>query len=142
MRNSLAAAVLSLTLTNATLYAGDAPSTRTPEQIVRHHISAMLRHDARELAEDYADDAVMVLSANVVSGRQQIQRFFESAAQRRQPADDNATFKVARIESEAVIEEWSHKAADGSTVNGADVIVVRYGKIVFHCSLPAAAPAK
>ena len=139
MKRLLVMAVQALALAAAVARADDSLSARTPTQVVEHHIAAMLSHDANTLAADYADDAVMILSANVVSGRQQVQRFFSSAAARRQPGDDNAKFRVARVDGDVVIEEWSHKTPDGSTVSGADVLVVRHGMIVFHTTLPASA---
>jgi ketosteroid isomerase-like protein len=142
MKQSLAMLVHAPLLLVGVACANDSLLTRTPTQVVEHHIAAMRSHDTDALVADYAADAVIVLSAKPLIGKQQVQEFFQSAAKRRQSGDDNAKFKVARVDGEVVIEEWSHKVADGGTVSGADVFVVRKGKIAFHTTLPAAASAK
>lgn len=137
MKNS-ALSMLALSLAFGGAHAGDALSTRTPVEVVNHHIAAMLEHDAGALVEDYADDAVVVLATGVFIGKQQIQKLFGFGAAPRQVSDDKAKFNVARVDGDVVIEEWSHLGPDGGTVSGADVIVVRQGKIVFHTTKPAA----
>jgi ketosteroid isomerase-like protein len=137
MKNSAASALLALTLVVGVVHAHDSLSTRTPVEVVNHHIAAMLKHDAAALVEDYADDAVMVLSGNVLNGKQQIQKLFGLGAAPRPVVDDHAKFSVSRVDGDVVIEEWSHDAPGGGTVSGADVIVVRNGKIVFHATKPA-----
>lgn len=137
--NKLAALIaLTLTLAANIAHADKTASTRTPTEVVNHHIAAMLKHDPAALVEDYADDAVVVLGGRVYHGKQQIQKLFGLGTSPRPVIDDHATFKVAEVDGDIVIEEWSHDTTEGGRVNGADVIVVRNGKIVFHTTKPVA----
>jgi uncharacterized protein (TIGR02246 family) len=126
-------------LGGAALIAAAAEPVRSPRDVVRHHIEAMLAHDAAALVDDYADDAVMVLSSGVFSGKEQIRQLFARGATRRTaPTDDQAVFTITRVDGDVVIEEWSRRAADGATLRGTDVLVVHAGRIVFHATQPAA----
>ena len=121
--------------------ADDALAARTPLEVVQHHIAEMLKHDGPALASDYADDAVVVFANGVVSGDHQVQKFFKAMGARQPAVDDHARFKVASVNGDVVVEDWSHLAPGGGTVSGADVIVVRDGEIVFHATEPPAAAA-
>jgi len=141
MNNLSALAVAVVALGGGIVCADDALPARTPLDVVKHHIAEMLLHDGPALAGDYADDAVVVFGNGVVSGDHEVQKFFESMGARPPAADDHAKFKVASVKGDVVVEDWSHLAPDGATVSGADVIVVRDGKIVFHASEPPAPAA-
>lgn len=120
-------------LTGNVATAADPLSKRTPEQVVDHHIAALLKGDSTALIEDYAADAVIVFATRVLNGKQEIAEMF-AAVQRHPATDDDAVMKIESVTRDVVVEAYTHSGPNGVTVSGKDVFVVRHGRIVFHAT--------
>jgi len=96
----------------ATLAAGPL-SSRSPEQVVNHHIAAMMAGDPAALVADYADDAVVVFPTVILNGKADIQKMFAGAGSR-PAANDGAVMKVTSVSGDVVTEEYTHRDPDGA----------------------------
>ncbi len=112
----------------------------TPKQVVDHHIGALQKADIDQLVQDYAPNAVVVLSIGTFSGLVQIRKMFETYFE--QDKDNTHSAWDASAEPKPnglVVEHWTFYRGQQRENSGTDIIVVRNGKIVFHSMGPDAA---
>jgi len=101
--------------------------TRTSEEVVEHHLTALGDGDLEAIMADYAADAVLVTSAGVVRGRTSIRAGF---AQLLTNLPNIAwTVKSQASEGEVLLLEWAADAGAAYADDGVDTFVVRDGLI-------------
>src|SRR5580704_19795705 len=58
--------------------AAPALETRTPEQVVTHHLAVFRAHDLEGVLSDYADDAIFIAPKSTVQGKPALRKMFAS----------------------------------------------------------------
>lgn len=99
---------------------------RTPEEIMAHHLHALVARDIDDLLADYADDSVLITPAGVARGKAGVRAAFDklSAAL----ADAVFDVKTQTIDGDVVLLEWILDSP-GTRVEGADTFVLGDDKI-------------
>lgn len=101
--------------------------TRTPQEVLAHHGSALAAADLDEIVADYADDAVMISPVGVTHGKVGVREAF-----RRLLADlPDAVWDVKKqtYAGDMLLLEWAADAAESRADDGVDTFVFRDGMI-------------
>jgi uncharacterized protein (TIGR02246 family) len=96
---------------------------RTPEEIFQHHAEALGAGDLEEIVADYADDAVFITPAGVLTGKDGIRAAFTQLL-----ADvPNAawTLKTQIYEGDVLFLEWAAEAEKTRVEDGIDTFIFR-----------------
>ena len=110
--------------------------TRTPEQVVTHHLAVFRAHDLEGVLSDYADDAIFIAPKSAVQGKPALRKMFATFF-----ADGNANAAAPAFdasvtaEGEVGFEHWVTNPGKAGSMAGTDAFVVRHGKIVFHAAV-------
>jgi ketosteroid isomerase-like protein len=110
--------------------------SRTPEQVVTHHLAVFRAHDLEGVLSDYADDAIFIAPKSTVQGKPALRKMFASFF-----ASGNATAAAPAFdasvtaEGEVGFEHWVTNPGKVGSTAGTDAFVVRHGKIVFHAAV-------
>jgi uncharacterized protein (TIGR02246 family) len=127
-----AGALLALMLVPIGLSAQDAAATRTPAQVVTHHLAAFTDHDLEAVLSDYADDAIFIAPKSTVQGKAALRKMFKSFF------SNSSTSKFPTFEAKVTAdgdvgyEHWVMNPGKPGSIEGTDAFVVRHGKILFH----------
>ena len=99
---------------------------RSAEEILAHHLHALVADDLDDLIADYADDAVLVTAAGVARGKEAIRAAFAAFS----GALAGAVFDVKTqiVEGDVVLLEWVLDSP-AAHVDGADTFVCGDDKI-------------
>lgn len=101
--------------------------TRTPKEVFAHHGQALGAGDLDEIVADYADDSVVITSAGVARGKDDIRQVFVKLL------DDlpNAAWdmKTRIFDGDVLFLEWAAESAANRVDDGVDTFVFRDGKI-------------
>jgi|HubBroStandDraft_1064217.scaffolds.fasta_scaffold73220_2 ketosteroid isomerase-like protein len=113
--------------------AQDASESRTPEQVVKHHLAVFTQHDLEGVLSDYADDAIFIAPKQTVQGKVALRHLFESFFA---TGDNKAPAPVfeAKVTADGDVgyEHWISNPGKPGSMAGTDAFVVRHGKILFH----------
>jgi len=133
VKSTLAAIALAVALIfPLSIHAQNSPGERTPEEVVKHHLDAFMRHDVDAILSDYADDAIFLAPNQTVQGKAALRKMFESFAANKNAPD----FKVkVTADGDVGYEHWVANPGKPNSVSGTDAFVVRHGKILFHTVL-------
>ncbi|HEX4001887.1 MAG TPA: nuclear transport factor 2 family protein [Candidatus Acidoferrales bacterium] len=114
-----------------------ASDTRTPEEVVKHHLDAFTRHDLDAVLSDYADDAIFLAPKQAVQGKPALRKMFESFFVNRGDSKAPAPVFEAKVTADGDVgyEHWVMNPGKPGSIEGTDAFVVRHGKIVFHTVL-------
>jgi ketosteroid isomerase-like protein len=96
---------------------------RTPEEIFQHHAEALGAGDLEEIVADYADDAVFITPAGVLTGKDGIRAAFIQLL-----ADvPNAAWqlKTQIYEGDVLFLEWAAEAEKTRVDDGIDTFIFR-----------------
>jgi ketosteroid isomerase-like protein len=108
----------------------EAPPTPPLQQaLIQHYAAALGGQDLDIIANDYADDAVVVTQRGVVRGRPAIRTFYERVL--------NSVDAPPEVRSQSVSEDvlllgWTTDANTSSARDGVDTFVIRGGAISMH----------
>jgi ketosteroid isomerase-like protein len=101
--------------------------TRTPQEVFAHHGQALAAGDLDGIAADYADDSVVITSAGVARGKDDIRKVFVKLL------DDlpNAAWdlKTRIFDGDVLFLEWAADSAANRVDDGVDTFVFRNGMI-------------
>lgn len=101
--------------------------TRTPKEVFAHHGQALGAGDLDEIVADYADDSVVITSAGVARGKDDIRQVFVRLL------DDlpNAAWdmKTRIFDGDVLFLEWAAESAANRVDDGVDTFVFRDGMI-------------
>lgn len=101
--------------------------TRTPQEVFAHHGQALAAGDLDGIVADYADDSVVITSAGVARGKDDIRKVFVKLL------DDlpNAAWdlKTRIFDGDVLFLEWAADSAANRVDDGVDTFVFRNGVI-------------
>lgn len=101
--------------------------TRTPQDVFAHHGQALAAGDLDAIVADYSDDSVVITSAGVARGKDEIRRVFVSLLDDLPDADWN--LKNLIFEGDVLFLEWAADSAVNRADDGVDTFVFRDGMI-------------
>lgn len=101
--------------------------TRTPQEVVVHHGKALVAGDLDEIVADYSDDSVVIASAGVARGRDEIRQVFVTLLDDLPRADWDLTTQV--FAGDVLFLEWAALAAGSRAEDGVDTFVFRDGML-------------
>ncbi|MGE0113267.1 MAG: nuclear transport factor 2 family protein [Steroidobacteraceae bacterium] len=113
--------------------------TRSPEQVLLHHIEALKQGDFDKLMSDYAPNAVAVLPTGIFVGKQGIHKLVESIVANK---DALGNLQVSRkpLGDDTLLQHFVMNPGTAQEFAGDEVFVVRQGKIVFQAMQSSAGP--
>ena len=100
---------------------------RSPQEVFAHHAQALGAGDLDEIVADYADDAVFIMPAGVLRGKEGIRTAFTQLL-----ADvPNATWDLPTqiYDGDVLFLEWTADAGATRVDDGIDTFVFRDGQI-------------
>jgi hypothetical protein len=101
--------------------------SRTAQEVFAHHGQALTAADLDEIVADYAEDSVVITSAGVARGTDEIRRVFVRLL------DDlpNAVWdlKTQIFDGDVLFLEWAANSAVNRVDDGVDTFVFRDGMI-------------
>jgi hypothetical protein len=112
----------------------------TTEHVLRHHFEAFDAGDLDGLMSDYAEDAVLITSAETLVGSAQIRPFFaRMVAEFNQPG---VAFQIVReeIRGDVAFILWTAETPHHGYPLATDTFVIRNGKIVTQTFVANAVP--
>lgn len=145
---SLAAGLAVSTPASAAAADSMAASAAGAKQVLDHHVASMKKGDLEAVLSDYADNAVVstphgvaagqkaVSTADVFAGKDNFRKLFATLTDK-DHVPGNRTMET-RYESrtdDVTLMHWVQNRGTPNQVSGADVFVVRDGKIVFQSVL-------
>ncbi len=101
--------------------------TRTPQEVFAHHGQALAAGDLEEIVADYADDSVVITSAGVARGRDEIRQVFVKLLDELPGADWD--LKSLIFDGDVLFLEWVADSAVNRADDGVDTFVFRDGMI-------------
>jgi ketosteroid isomerase-like protein len=106
------------------------PQPATPEEVVTRHIAAFDKHDVEGLIADYGDDVVIVMSSQIIHGKEATKAWFTKYfASANMPKFDA---RLDRVEGDTGVTLWVVNPGSPNAKQGNDVFVIRDGKIRFQ----------
>jgi ketosteroid isomerase-like protein len=125
---------LSVFSISASAPAQDDPASRTPEQVVQHHVDAFTHHDLEAVLSDYADDAIFLAPKSTVQGKPALRKMFASFFSNSDNSKSPAPTFDAKVTADGDVgyEHWVSNPGQPGSMEGTDAFVVRHGKILFH----------
>ena len=101
--------------------------TRTPQEVFAHHGQALAAGDLDAIVADYADDSVVITSAGVARGKDEIRQVFVKLLDDLPEAAWD--LKTLIFEGDVLFLEWAADSAVNSADDGVDTFVFRDGMI-------------
>lgn len=100
--------------------------------ILEHFRDALQTGDVEAMAEDYADDAVVVTQQGAVRGRQRIMNLYQEIGRR--VATDDLDLRMEAHPDGVVLFGWTSEVAGSPRRDGVDTLIVRDGRIQTHAT--------
>jgi hypothetical protein len=101
--------------------------TRTPREVFAHHGRALAAGDLDEIVADYADDSVVITSAGVARGKDDIREVFVRLLD--DLPDAAWDLKTQILDGDVLFLEWAADSAVNRVDDGVDTFVFRDGMI-------------
>jgi hypothetical protein len=101
--------------------------TRTPQEVFAHHGQALAAGDLDAIVADYADDSVVITSAGVAGGKDEIRQVFVKLLDDLPEAAWD--LKTLIFDGDVLLLEWAADSAVNSADDGVDTFVFRDGMI-------------
>jgi hypothetical protein len=127
----------------AVLAAGFPSLAASPIEVVVHHAQQVKLANLDAVMSDYADDAVMASPAGMASktgafvGKRHIREFFVwLMSPAIFPAPKSMVYTNEQLAPDVVLFHWTQFKGTPKQVEGADLFVIRNGKIVFQAVMP------
>jgi len=112
----------------------------TPVDIVNRHMAAAGKGDIDAMANDYADDAVVLTAGHATQGKAAIRAMFDAMLG---PKAKKSDIKPTKVWSDGDVGfvTWVMNAGTPGAVNGTDSFVVHHGKVVVQSVFIGGPPA-
>jgi ketosteroid isomerase-like protein len=111
--------------------------------IIARHVETVKAGDVDGVVADYADDAVLVTPAGMVTptgvfvGKAKVREFFSwLASPQNLPGAKSMVSQSEVIGPDTVLFRWTQFPGTAQEVKGTDIFVIRGGKIVFQSVRP------
>jgi hypothetical protein len=101
--------------------------TRTPQEVFAHHGQALAAGDLDGIVADYAHDSVVITSAGVARGKDEIRQVFVKLFD--DLPDAAWDLKTMIFDGDVLFLEWAADSAVYSADDGVDTFVFRDGMI-------------
>ena len=101
--------------------------TRTPQEVFADHGQALAAGDLDAIVADYADDSVVITSAGVARGKDEIRQVFVKLLEDLPEAAWD--LKTLIFDGDVLLLEWAADSAVNSADDGVDTFVFRDGMI-------------
>jgi hypothetical protein len=101
--------------------------TRTPQEVFAHHGQALAAGDLDAIVADYADDSVVITSAGVARGKDEIRQVFVKLLDDLPEAAWD--LKTLIFDGDVLLLEWAADSSVNSADDGVDTFVFRDGMI-------------
>ena len=101
--------------------------TRTPQEVFADHGQALAAGDLDAIVADYADDSVVITSAGVARGKDEIRQVFVKLLDDLPEAAWD--LKTLIFDGDVLLLEWAADSAVNSADDGVDTFVFRDGMI-------------
>jgi hypothetical protein len=101
--------------------------SRTPQEVFTHHGQALAAGDLDEIVADYADDSVVITSAGVARGKDDIREVFVKLLG--DLPDAAWDLKTRIFDGDVLFLEWAADSAASRVDDGVDTFVFRDGMI-------------
>ncbi|CAM3294582.1 polyketide cyclase [Mycobacterium intermedium] len=99
----------------------------TPQEVFAHHGQALAAGDLDEIVADYADDSVVITSAGVARGKNEIRQVFVKLLA--DLPDAAWDLKTMIFDGDVLFLEWAADSAVNRVDDGVDTFVFRDGVI-------------
>jgi uncharacterized protein (TIGR02246 family) len=111
---------------------------RTSQEIFEHHLDALLAGDADAIAEDYAENAVLIFPTGPVVGREAIRATFAAALPTLPGLQVDVTNAV--YGGDALLLLWNGSITGGTISGAVDTFVFANGLIQIQTAAFAVTP--
>jgi len=102
---------------------------RTTSEVAENHISAVLGGDPKQMADDYAEHAILERGGDTYRGKAKIQEYFRTVPERL--GDAQIFFDKLIIEGEKATFFW-RMVGDTLIASGQDVLTIQNGEITYQ----------
>jgi len=102
----------------------------TTQDVLNRHLGSFGKRDLTGILSDYAPGAVLFTPDGLLRGVEEIRPFFQSLIAEFEQPDSSFTLTRQSIEGDHAYIIWTAETADNVYELGADMFVVRDGKIV------------
>ena len=98
----------------------------TPQEVAEKHLTAVKGGDPFQMAEDYADNAVLVRGNDVYTGKEEILDYFSGVPERL----GSGVIEFLKLEVNGSIAYFSWKITDDQKlISGKDELIIKHGLI-------------
>ena len=98
----------------------------TPQEVAEKHLTAVKGADPSQMAEDYADDAVLVRGNDVYTGKEEIFGYFNGVPERL----GSGVIEFLKLEVNETPAYFSWKInEDQKIISGKDMLTIKDGQI-------------
>ena len=98
----------------------------TPQEVAEKHFTAVKGGDPSQMAEDYADDAVLVRGNDVYTGKEEIFEYFNGVPERL----GSGVIEFLKLEVNETTAYFSWKITDDQKIIcGKDILTIKDGQI-------------
>ena len=98
----------------------------TPQEVAEKHLTAVKGGDPCQMAEDYADDAVLVRGNDVYTGKEEIFDYFSGVPERL----GSGVIEFLKLEVNGTSAYFSWQITDDQQIiSGKDVLTIKHGLI-------------
>ncbi len=101
--------------------------SRSPREVVEHHLAALNAGDLDEIVADYAENGVFMLPGTTMTGRNGLRETFAGVLWQL-PGAVFTTTSVTEA-GDVVLLEWGLEAASATATDGIDTFVISEGLI-------------
>jgi|1186.fasta_scaffold478455_2 hypothetical protein len=102
------------------------------QDVLEHHLKALLAGDVEEIMADYDDSSVLATQQATLRGLAALREFFVAAVNELLPPGSELELTTQVVEGEHAYIVWHGESAKYRLPFGTDTFVVRGGKIVFQ----------
>lgn len=103
--------------------------SRTPDEVLNHHMAALSSGDIDAIMEDYADNAVLIMQNGVVSGTQELTKHF-STPSKILTADTKLEILYKKCIGNIAFLVWKAQNDNFNVPIASDTFVIENGKIL------------
>ena len=104
----------------------------TTQDVLDHHLEALLAGDVEEVMADYDDSSVLATQDATLRGRTALREFFVGAVTELLPPGSEIEVTTQVVDGEHAYIVWHGESEKYRLTFGTDTFVVRDGKIVFQ----------
>lgn len=103
--------------------------TKTPEQVLSHHMDALLKGDVEAVMQDYADDAVLITQNGIIKGTEALTKNFSTPSKILTP-DTKLEIIDKKCVGNIAFIVWKAENDNFNVPIASDTFVIENGKIL------------